>query len=74
MAYRQKFLKLVKTTCRVASAIHKAGVKTNVDNYGGVTILPIMEKVFETAVYRRLSFVDELLGKVDPGFAQQIMY
>ena len=25
-----------------------------------------MEKVFETAVYRRLSFVNELLGEVDP--------
>ena len=29
-------------------------------------MLPIMEKVFETAVYRRLSFVNELLGEVDP--------
>ena len=50
----------------IRSAIHKAGDKTNVDNYRGVTILPIMEKVFETAVYRRLSFVNELLGEVDP--------
>ena len=44
----------------------KYRVKTNVDNYRGVTILPIMENVFETAVYRRLSFVNELLGEVDP--------
>ena len=36
----------------IRSAIHKAGIRSNVDNYKGVTILPIMEKGFETAVYR----------------------
>ena len=78
MAYRQSDIALIinyvvekqdfpeKWSIGIQSVIHKAGVKTNVDNYRGVKILPIMEKVFETAVYRRLSCVNELLGEVDP--------
>ena len=55
-----------KWSIGIRSAIHKAGVKTNVDNYRCVTIWPIVEKFFKTALYRRLSVVNELLGEVDP--------
>ena len=49
------------------STIFKCG------NYRGITVLPIMENIFEVAVYRRLSFVNEAFRKIDEnngGFLQ----
>ena len=34
-------------------------------NYRGITVLPVMEKIFETIVYRRLSFAKEAFDKSD---------
>ena len=47
------------------SAIHKSGKTNKVENYRGITILPILEKIFEIAVYKRLSFVNEAFNKID---------
>ena len=47
------------------SSIHKAGKTKEVDNYRGITILPIFEKIFEIAVYKRLSFVNDAFMRVD---------
>ena len=47
------------------SAVYKAGNKRLPDNYRGITILPIFEKIFETAVYKRLVFVNEAFEKID---------
>ena len=47
------------------SAVFKSGKKNLVNNYRGITILPIIEKIFEVAVYKRLTFPNESMGKVD---------
>ena len=47
------------------SAVFKSGKRNLVSNYPGITILPIVEKVFEVAVYRRMSFANEAMGKID---------
>ena len=55
------------------STIFKSGNRDVTDNYRGITVLPIIEKIFEVAVYRRLSFVNEAFGKIDEnngGFLQ----
>ena len=49
----------------IRSTIYKCGNSNLPENYRGMTILPILEKVFEIAVYRRLSFVNEAFCKVD---------
>ena len=36
-----------------------------VDNFRGITILPIIEKIFEIVVYRRLAFINEAFNKTD---------
>ena len=51
--------------CGIRSAIFKSGKRNEVDNYRGITILPIMEKIFEIAVYKRLYFVNEAFDDVD---------
>ena len=51
--------------CGIRSAIFKNGSRAKVDNYRGITILPIMEKIFEIAVYKRLYFVNEAFDDVD---------
>ena len=48
------------------SAIYKSGGKEIHENYRGITILPVLEKVFEIAVYKRIGFVNEAFCKVDP--------
>ena len=48
------------------SSIYKAGDRLLPDSYRGITILPIFEKIFEMAVYKRLSFVNEAFNKIDP--------
>ena len=47
------------------SAVFKSGKKNLVSNYRGITILTIIEKIFEVAVYKRLTFANESMGKVD---------
>ena len=49
----------------VRSAVFKSGKHNLVDNFRGITILPIMEKIFEAAVYRRLTFVNEAFDEID---------
>jgi hypothetical protein len=55
------------------SAIFKAGQSNKVENYRGITILPILEKIFEVCVYKRLGFANEAFRKIDDangGFLQ----
>ena len=47
------------------SAVFKSGSRMDTDNYRGITVLPIMEKIFEIIVYRRLSFANEAFNKID---------
>ena len=47
------------------SAVFKSGKRSLVNNNRGITILPIVEKAFEVAVYRRISFASEVMGKFD---------
>ena len=57
----------------IRSAILKAGNNNVVNNYRGTSIVPIVEKVFEVAVYRRLSFANETFNRIDEhngGFLQ----
>ena len=47
------------------SAIYKKGQTNIPENYRGITILPIIEKIFEVAVYKRVCFVNEAFFKID---------
>ena len=47
------------------STIFKSGNRGVTHNYRGQIVLPIIEKIFEVAVYRRLSFVNGTFGKID---------
>ena len=47
------------------SAVFKSGFRLNAGNYRGITILPIIEKIFEIVVYNRLSFANKALDKED---------
>ena len=49
----------------IRSAIYKQGKRNLVDNYRGITILPIMEKIFETVINNRLVFVNEAFDDID---------
>ena len=46
-------------SCGTRSGVFKSGKRNIVDNFRGITILPIMEKIFEAAVYKRIVFVNE---------------
>ena len=48
----------------IRSAVFKSGKYDNVTNYRGITILPILEKIFEICIYKRLSFVNEAFNKM----------
>ena len=53
------------------SSVFKSGSRLDTGNYRGITILPIIEKIFEIKVYRRLSFANDAFdkkGKYDGGF------
>ena len=63
------------------SGVFKSGKRNLVDNYRGITILPVIEKIFEVAVYKRLSFANEAMGKLisltvalSPGAEHQIIF
>ena len=43
----------------------KSGKRNVGDNFRGITILPILEKVFEAVVYRRLAFVNDAFSSHD---------
>ena len=47
------------------SAVFEAGFRMDTYNYRGITVLPIMEKIFEIIVYHRLSFTNEAYNKID---------
>ena len=47
------------------SAVSKSGSRLPAGNYRGITILPIIEKIFEIIVYNRLSFANEAFNKED---------
>ena len=49
----------------IRSAVFKSGKHNIVDNFRGITILPIMEKIFEAIVYKRLAFVNEAFDEID---------
>ena len=49
----------------IRSAVFKSGKHNIVDNFRGITILPIMEKIFEAIVYKRLTFVNEAFDEID---------
>ena len=49
----------------IRSSIHKAGCKLDTGNYRGITVLPVFEKIFETAVHKRLEFIDKAFGRTD---------
>ena len=47
------------------SSVFKSGSRLDTGNYRGITILPIIEKIFEIIVYRRLSFANDAFDKKD---------
>ena len=47
------------------STVFKSGSRLDTGNYRGITILPIIEKIFEIIVYRRLSFANDAFDKKD---------
>ena len=55
----------LSTVTHAQCHLYKSGKRNLVDNYRGITILPVTEKIFEVAVYKRLSFVNEAMGKID---------
>ena len=55
----------IKWASGLRSAIFKNGKRSQVDNFRGITILPIIEKIFEIVVYRRLAFVNEAFNETD---------
>ena len=59
----------------IRSAVHKGGSKRSVNDFRGITILPVMEKVFEIMIYKRLLFLNGALDKYDKwngGYLQNI--
>ena len=47
------------------SAVFKSGKRNVATNFRGVTILSIMEKIFEAVVHRRLAFVNKAFQEYD---------
>ena len=47
------------------SAVFKSGCKLDTGHYRGITVLSIIEKIFEIIVGHRLSFVNEVFDKED---------
>ena len=49
----------------VRSAVFKNGDRRNPNNYRGITVAKIFEKIFEIALFNRLNFANEAFCKVD---------
>ena len=49
----------------IRSAVFKSGKRNIVDTFRGIAILPIMDKVCEAVVYRRLASVNEAFASHD---------
>ena len=47
------------------TSVYKTGDKLNPDNYRGITVLPIFEKIFEIVVQQRLEFINEAFDRTD---------
>ena len=43
----------------IRTSIYKAGERSDPNNFRGITVLPIFEKIFEIIVQRRLEFIDD---------------
>ena len=48
----------------IRTPIFKSGSKMNANNYRGITVLPIFEKIFEIAVQKRFEFINEAFEKI----------
>ena len=49
----------------IRTSIHKAGVRSDPNNFKGIAVLSIFEKIFEVIVQRRLEFIDDCLSHQD---------
>ena len=49
----------------IRTSLHKAGSTLDPNNYRGITVLPIFEKIFEIIVHKRLEFIDEAFRRKD---------
>ena len=49
----------------IKSSIYKAGDKTNPNNYRGITVPRIFEKIFEQVIMNRLQFLNEAFNHID---------
>ena len=49
----------------IKSAIHKKGDRLNPNNYRGISVPKIFEKLFEIVVHTRLQFINEAFGHID---------
>ena len=47
------------------TSVFKAGDKLNPDNYRGITVLPIFEKIFEIMAQRRIEFINDAFDRTD---------
>ena len=47
------------------SVLFKSWSRLDAGNYRGITILPTIEKIFETVVYHRISFANDAFNKKD---------
>ena len=50
----------------IRNPIFKKGSKSLPENYRGITILPVFEKIFEISVQKRLEYVDSAFNMSDP--------
>lgn len=49
----------------VRTPIFKTGASDMPENYRGITVLPVFEKIFEITIQKRMEFTYEAFGKVD---------
>ena len=49
----------------VRSPIFKCGDRIDANNYRGITVLPVFEKIFETAVQKRIEYINDAFERAD---------
>ena len=49
----------------IRSAVFESGKHNIMDNFRGITILPLMENIFKAIVYKRLTFMNEAFDEID---------